>query len=164
MSLADDVLKCLQGEAPQTFTEIFDALDFDGTRGELRTCLKSLAQQARLIKGACADGFTRYGLTQFERVPIASTPAKSPASIASHAQPTDVAGAAASTLETSTPLPGALSSLPARLLARIESVAVDIEDLTGEAIDAGLGAGALKSLVAAGGAIRRALLPFNLRS
>lgn len=57
-----------------------------------------------------------------------------------------------------------LSPLPLRLLARIESVAVDIEELTGEALDAGLGTGAIKSLVTAGGALRRALLPFNIRN
>jgi hypothetical protein len=273
MNLVADVLKFLQGEPPKTFSEIFDALDFEGTRGELRTCLESMALQAKLLKGNCADGFTRYSLTKFEREPIAPAAAKSPASTTSHAQPTDVASAAASTPETSvragvevghrkanspiadivlrlltsrgrewltvrdmvfrsgdavtaqqitsalqnlrksglaevtgkcagarwratqsprpqgttepeavaaaaevvaasepsssaTPpaLPRTLSPLPARLLARIESIAVDIEDLTGEAIDAGLGASALKSLIAAGGAIRRALLPYNLRN
>ncbi len=53
--------------------------------------------------------------------------------------------------------------LHAQLLARIGGIAADIDDLTGEAIDAGLGAGALKSLVAAAGCLRRALMPFNLR-
>lgn len=267
--LVDDILKFLHGEPPRTFMEIFDAIDFDGTRGELRSCLESLRSSAKLLTGRCADGFTRYSLTKFERVPIAATPRKSPAPSQPEAQSTDVAGAAVAVSEipartiaqrvheliagngrkwssvsalaeqsdgalsprqvtqglqrmrlaclvemkgdragarwraVSSPGPqgstenactaaGAvavspeplssmapapadppqaalassktLSPLPLRLLARIESVAVDIEELTGEALDAGLGTGAIKSLVTAGGALRRALLPFNIRN
>lgn len=268
MSLAHDVLKVLAGEPPLTFAQIKQALDFAGTAGELRVALEELAGAGKILKGARKDGFTSYSLPKSERTTAVRLAEKPSMPAPSHAQPSDVAGAAApasraslpklaaqviallqamprpcgvrdlversngtlkpmqithvlrrlrtqglvhmtgsragarwqvvstpgphGTTETACAAAGAvdaepeplssmaldsadppqaepassttLCSLPARLLARIESIALDIEDVSGEAIDAGLGGGALKALIAAGGAMRRALLPFNLRN
>jgi hypothetical protein len=168
LTIADKVLSLMaRVRQPATVRDLVHESRGDLIAIQITTALQQLKEKGRVVLTGSRAG-SRWSSVETPGPQGATDSNTSAAAGAVVASPEPLSPA---TSESSAiPLAGdptlsrTLSRLPLRLLARIESIAVDIEDVTGEAIDAGLEPSGLKSLVAAGGAIRRALLPFNVRN